>query len=96
MFPELACLAVASQPVQLSSRLFISPLGSLWSQKAPTQNSEEPLISIQQIHPFRIAESLILQFAGNPLNPYHSPCKMRPEYQDPRGWSFEWGNNRPS
>ena len=26
----------------LSSRLFTSPLGSLWGQRAPTQNSEEP------------------------------------------------------
>ena len=33
-----------SSTLFLSSRLFISPLGSLWGQRAPTQNSEEPLI----------------------------------------------------
>jgi hypothetical protein len=36
--------SIYSLPEFLSSRLFTSPLGSLWGQRAPTQNSEEPEI----------------------------------------------------
>jgi hypothetical protein len=48
--PELAGPAVATHPLRLSSRLFTSPLGSLWGQRAPTQNSEEPAILTQNLH----------------------------------------------
>jgi hypothetical protein len=38
-FREFSIFAL---PDFLSSRLFTSLLGSLWGQRAPTQNSEEP------------------------------------------------------
>jgi hypothetical protein len=34
--------SIYSLPEFMSSILFTSPLGSLWGQRAPTQNSEEP------------------------------------------------------
>jgi hypothetical protein len=42
--------SIYSLPEFLSSRLFTSPLGSLWGQRAPTQNSEEPAILTQNLH----------------------------------------------
>jgi hypothetical protein len=44
--PALAGPAVATHPLRLSSRLFNFPLGSLWGQRAPTPNSEEPILII--------------------------------------------------
>ena len=37
---------IYSLPAFLSSRLFNFPLGSLWGQRAPTPNSEEPILII--------------------------------------------------
>ncbi len=40
--------SIFSLPDFLSSRLFTFPLGSLWGQRAPTQNSEEPNFELKK------------------------------------------------
>jgi hypothetical protein len=69
--------SIFSLPDFLSSRLFTFPLGSLWGQRAPTQNSEEP-----KIQTLKCAETVFLfqSLLGTSLRCYG--CFLR----DSRAW----------